>query len=292
MAKKKLTPDDYFRRLGVVGTTRVWQLRGSPTHSPFFFVAKMAIDADGAPNAYAPLGLQGAQQPLDTINHACSNPANPALGDCSGIYKNRDGTVPVQRADRGHPFPGFYISTTSLADAGVPEEPADPGRYVDSTQIPYIVLPGPAKHPGPFGATGLQIGDLALVVNGANGKYSYAIYADWNPELGEGSIALAQALGINASAVTGGARDDILYIVFPGSGAGQGVIPTAAAIDTDGDQALTDWDNHFTRDPGVADLLREGFPQQWGQWYLSTTLLGDFPPHSGATKEGLEDLHF
>jgi len=288
MAKKKATRDDFFRRLGVVGTTRVEQLRGSPTHSPFFFVAKMAIDADGAPNAYAPLGLKGAQQPLDRLGNACSKPANPALGDCWGIYKNKDGTVPVQ--DHGHPFPGFFISTTSLADAGVPEEPADPGRYVDSTQIPYIVLPGPAKHPGPFGATGLRIGDLALVVNGANGKFSFAIYADWKSALGEGSIALAQALGINASAATGGAKRDILYIVFPGSGAGQGVIPTAATIDTDGTQALTEWDDLATREGemGVADFLDEGFPQQWGKWSLSASLLGYLPTHYGATKEDLD----
>ena len=57
-------------------------------------------------------------------------------------------------------------------------------------------------------------------MNFANGKVAYAIAADEGPEnkLGEGSIALAKALGVNPSARTGGTGHGIGYCFFPGSG--------------------------------------------------------------------------
>jgi hypothetical protein len=50
-----------------------------------------------------------------------------------------------------------------------------------------------------------------------SGKFSYAIFADIG-SLGEGSIALADNLGIRSDARDGGTRGGVLYLVFPGSG--------------------------------------------------------------------------
>src|SRR5258706_14843832 len=54
-------------------------------------------------------------------------------------------------------------------------------------------------------------------MNLRNGKSSFAIYADIGT-LGEGSVALADALGIWSDARRGGASAEILYLLFPGSG--------------------------------------------------------------------------
>ncbi|HEX7424007.1 MAG TPA: glycoside hydrolase family 75 protein, partial [Terriglobales bacterium] len=64
---------------------------------------------------------------------------------------------------------------------------------------------------------GARLGDFAVVMNLRNGKSSFAIYADIGT-LGEGSVALADALGIWSDARHGGASDGILYLLFPGSG--------------------------------------------------------------------------
>jgi hypothetical protein len=64
---------------------------------------------------------------------------------------------------------------------------------------------------------GARLGDFAVVMNLRNGKSSYAIYADIGT-MGEGSIALADNLGIWSDARRGGQSDGILYLVFPGSG--------------------------------------------------------------------------
>lgn len=87
------------------------------------------------------------------------------------------------------------------------------GRSVDAEQVPYFVLPG-----GKYKHLGIQLGDIAAVRY--NGKVAFAVFADVGPrhKLGEGSIALAQELGIPANPRTGGVRGGVEYLVFPGSG--------------------------------------------------------------------------
>jgi hypothetical protein len=84
---------------------------------------------------------------------------------------------------------------------------------VDASRIPYIALPEEVA-----GASGARLGDLAVVVNTRNGRFSYAIFADIG-KLGEGSIALADNLGIWSDARDGGRWAGVLYLIFPGSGA-------------------------------------------------------------------------
>jgi hypothetical protein len=174
--------------------TPIWQVPGSQA---FFFLSGMTIDADGAPNAYHPdnIGLD------DLINAG-----TPDHWD--GIMTNGEGQPIVQGPN--DPYPGYYVSCTSLSDRT--KSASDPTRYVDATKIPYVVLPGWVANQG-----GARLGDFAYVVNLANGKSSYAIFADVGT-MGEGSVALANNLGIWSDARQGGRRGGILYLVFPGSG--------------------------------------------------------------------------
>jgi hypothetical protein len=176
----------------------IWQVADG--HA-FFYEAGMAIDADGAPNAYHPDNIG-----LDDLKNAGED------GTWWALALDKDGEPYVQGPD--DPFPGFYISTTALWDRD--KLPTDPSRYVDASKIPYIVLPGSVSR-----QMGARLGDMALVVNRQNNKFSYAIFADIGPSVGEGSIALAENLGISSNARRGGARGPILYVVFPGSGNGR-----------------------------------------------------------------------
>jgi hypothetical protein len=172
----------------------IWQLSGNQA---LFFVSGMTIDADGAPNAY---------HPNDTGLDELANAGTPERWD--GIVTDREGTPLIQ--EERDPFPGYYISCTSLEDDT--KAFTDPSRYVDASTIPYVVLPGEVAK-----RAGMQLGDFAAITNLRNGKLSFAIYADMGT-LGEGSIALADALEINSDARRGGAPAGILYVLFPGAG--------------------------------------------------------------------------
>jgi hypothetical protein len=176
-----------------VEESRIWQL----PNNAFFFTAGMMIDADGAPNAY---------HPDDTGIDDLANAGWP--GHWNGIITDKLGNPLVQQ--EADPFPGYYISCTSLADKT--KEFNDPSRYVDATKIPYVALPEEIAENG-----GVQLGDFAFVANLHNGKSSFAIYADIGT-LGEGSVALAERLGISPNARHGGESDGVLYMFFPGSG--------------------------------------------------------------------------
>lgn len=178
-----------------------------------FFKAKMAVDADGSPRAYGP-----SNTGLDYT----ANAGHP--GNWWGVVTDRSGNPVVQKST--DPYPGMYVSTTSLVDRRYVE--TNPLRFVNSETIPYIGLPNKR-----YTEWGIRIGDIALVYNFTNGRYAYATFADVKNEdtIGEGSILLNSMLGLNPDARRGGTSSaDIGYIVFPQSGAGQGVIPTPAAI--------------------------------------------------------------
>jgi hypothetical protein len=180
----------------------VWQLLD---RQAFFFISGMTIDADGSPNAYHPdeaAGDAADDAGLDEL----ANAGKP--GAWNGIITDRYGDPLIQQ--ERDPYPGYYISCTSLSDKT--KTFTDPTRYVDASKIPYVVLPQEVADRG-----GARLGDFAIVVNLGNGKSSFAIYADIGT-LGEGSVALANALDIQSDARHGGESDGILYLLFPGSG--------------------------------------------------------------------------
>lgn len=196
-------------------------IRHLPGSTAFFYEAGMTIDADGAPNAYHPENTG-----LDDLANA------GAPGSWQGLAKDTDGEPFIQGPN--DPFPGYYVSATALADRSKPVN--DPTRYVDASKIPFIVLPG-----GMARQIGARPGDFAIVFNQQNGKSSYAIFGDIGPadRIGEGSVALAENLGIRSNARNGGARGGILYLVFPGSGNGQP--RTADEINVESEKFLETW---------------------------------------------------
>jgi Fungal chitosanase of glycosyl hydrolase group 75 len=190
-------------------------VRQLPDGRAFYFVTGMTIDADGAPNAY---------NPDDTGLDELANAGEPARWN--GIITDRNGDPLIQQ--QSDPFPGYYISCTSLSDRTRKFE--DPTRYVDASKIPYLALPQDVADWG-----GARLGDFAVVMNLRNGKSTFAIYADVGT-VGEGSVALADALGIRSDARYGGESEGILYLWFPGSGNLQP--RTIAEIQEEGEKLL------------------------------------------------------
>lgn len=177
----------------------IWRQPGSYA---VFYESGLSVDADGAPNTYHPDNIG-----LDDLDNA------GAPGFWEGLAHDGNGDPYIQGQD--DPFPGYYVSATDLVDRT--KVLSDPSRYVDASKIPYVVLPSGmekqvAAHPG----------DFAIVFNLQNLKSSPAIFADTGPtdRIGEGSIALAENLGLWSDARYGGTARGILYLVFPGSGNG------------------------------------------------------------------------
>jgi hypothetical protein len=189
-------------------TTRNIVVWSTPSRAKgFFYKSGLDIDADGAFRAYHPNDRLG----LDSLAHAGPRGNWWALVTDNGKTSGR----PVVQG-KSDPAPGYYVSTTALYDPDNPN-PRDPHRYVDAAKIPYIVL-----HPKALNYA--RLGDFATVVNLQNGKISAAFVADESaPDLpiGEGSIALAEELGIDSSPRYGGQKGAVAYLVYPGSGNGK-----------------------------------------------------------------------
>jgi hypothetical protein len=126
----------------------------------------------------------------------------------------------------------FHLTDTSLHDMQ--------GIALDANQVPFAVLPldraqSSVKRPGltDFGkGLGLGVGDVGIAFwrTKSSGPVQSCcfIYGDTGPanKLGEGSVRLASALGIDPDPVTGGIDSrtiqrlgkGIVHIAFPGSG--------------------------------------------------------------------------
>ena len=191
-------------------------------HGVIGFQAKFAVDADGSPRAYGP-----NDSGLDLTQHAHNGKR------WMGIVTDESCKPLIQK--KGDPHPGLYISQTSLYDTTYTN--SNPRRFVNAEKIPYIVLSLKM-----MALTGAKVGDISYVFNPTTGKSSFAVFGDVGPEelLGEGSIYLAQTLGIpNISPRDGGLSGAaIQYVVFPNSGMGNGRHPTIAQIDSIGKMAM------------------------------------------------------
>lgn len=218
-------------RLAVVQDSVIRQFQGE---REFFFRAGLKINADGAYRAYHPKKGMG----LDLL----ANAGKP--GNWWGILTNSLGKPIVQ--DQDDPAPGFYISTTALQDTTEPV--GSPERYSESTEIPFIVLPTKQS----FGA---ELGDFCMVWHAKNNKLCGAIYADVGPpnKIGEGSIALALALGVNPDPIKGGVDDGLAYVVFPGSRTPDAAALSFEEIQVKAKQLFNQW--------GGLTRLRVGIPK-------------------------------
>src|SRR5262249_28294413 len=141
----------------------------------FFFHTGMNIDADGAPNAYHPTEpIRG----LDYIQNARQKDGSY----CGVVTKDKERREPVVQKDTDI-CPGFLVSPTSLRDTSL--HPYVPHGYLDSSKLPYLVLPGDWLRSG----NPCALGDFAMVINAKTGRRSGAIVADAGPppRIGEGS---------------------------------------------------------------------------------------------------------
>lgn len=172
----------------------------------FYVVNEMALDADGAPNAYHPANTPGLDHPANA-------------GFPGGAWQNvlvadpADGRKPFVQPSG--PFQGFFVAKTSLEDRTLAV--TDPARYVDATRIPYLVFPG-AFHQ--LTGTG-TLGDFVAARNLRTGKTSAAIVADIGARdhpLREVSLQLAADLGgvnVNPRNGAGVPQGPFAYVVFP-----------------------------------------------------------------------------
>jgi hypothetical protein len=184
------------------------QLRRFPNSKAYFYVnERMAIDADGAPNAYHP-----DDQGIDAL----ANAGYPNGGWRSVLVVDPDDASQPYIQESGQ-FAGYFLSKTTLQDKTRPL--TDPARYVDSRLVPYLVFPG-AFHA--IDGTG-TFGDLGLAQNLSTGEQTPFIVADAGPQdakLGEVSIRTAEGLGgrnVNPRNGAGMPRGRFLYVIFPRS---------------------------------------------------------------------------
>jgi hypothetical protein len=110
-----------------------------------------------------------------------------------------------------------------------------------------------------FRGTGLELGDLALLINTNNGRYCFAIFADskHRPELGEVSIRAAGLLGAPTNARNGSLPRGIVKLVFPDSGLGNGSISDAHTIDVTGRMSLSHFSMHLDKN----DTFLNAYPE-------------------------------
>lgn len=170
--------------------------------SAVWWTSGLNIDADGAPNAYGP-----HDSGLDWTADA----GHP--GDWYGVQTDLAGNPVVQGPQ--DPYPGMWVATTSLQDHS--KKATDPARYVDATKVAYLSIPSNEIHDH-----GLHPGDVGVVHYQKTGKTKAVVVGDVGPrnKYGEGSMALADALGIPNSPRHGGCGSGVCVVVFRGSSKG------------------------------------------------------------------------
>ncbi|GAW35843.1 fungal chitosanase [Roseovarius sp. A-2] len=184
------------------------------------FISNYAVNTDGAPNSYHPDDLGGSGglainticnganafsasgqrynysqcQPLiDTFRQARSEGWNKPGGARMDFYgvATKDKTDAVPCINESGTYAGYMVSTTSLA--------ADPSlgvcnqeRYLNALEVNFIIRPG-----SKLNGVGMNLRDIAAVVNTETNDIHFAIVGDTGPAtgLGEGSVALLKSLG-------------------------------------------------------------------------------------------------
>lgn len=216
-----------------------------PNVKAFYFKSWLAIDVDGAPNAFHPVDRhkkypQKLEKSLAYISTAGSEGHWWALA----THNNKPSGKPVIQQSSGPGYaPGYFVSKTTLYDEDKPH--TDQRAYVNSNEIPYIALP---KNLNDYFKSNKDLkvspGDFATVYNIKTDKLAYAIFADLGPNnvLGEGSIALSRELGLEDKPPNWGSDDaSIVYVVFPNSGSGPKRLRTRIEIDENGSRLFEEF---------------------------------------------------
>ena len=103
-----------------------------------------------------------------------------------------------------------YLPDTSAVDSR--------GAPLDASTLPFIVIPL-ASTRFRYADHGIRAGQVALVLY--RDRMVYGIFGDAGPAaiIGEGSFAMAEALGIPSNPSTGGVDSGVTYLVFTGAAA-------------------------------------------------------------------------
>ncbi len=161
------------------------------------FKAGFTVDADGAARTYHPKNIG-----LDALQNAKTK-----SGKWVGVVTVNG--EPVVHKD------GYYISTTAYQRPQFALD--DRRRYLDAEKIPFVVVPPQFRRLVP----GAMLGCLAMARNTAKPAIQpqTAIVGDIGPtfHVGEGSMFLAGALGLNPDPRKGGTSKHIIeYTIWPG----------------------------------------------------------------------------
>lgn len=154
-------------------------------------------------------GNQGSiNKIIDDAQRAANNSANQLIRTPQGVYMRARMDIDADGSPRARQIDPTGQTQTSMRYTD--------GSSVNAEEVPYMVLPG-----GQYSQFGIKLGDMCLVRNRENGKVTVAVFADVGPrqKRGEGSMKLAEELGINNSPTHGGiTKPNIEYLVLPGSG--------------------------------------------------------------------------
>ncbi len=208
-------PIELVRRMSYENNDHRVLLRRIKGTTALFFQSKMSCDVDGSPNAYHPLDDSLS---LDLIDSAGGRRRGGLLAGPLEVQPAPEVVVYVNGkpyVQEDGPYKGFYVSETSYENKAL--DPKNPARYLDARSFRYVVLPGgmvPEAH----------LGDVVVVYDPYSERTTYAVYGDIGPssESGEVSLGTIKGLGLPASdgkSSPGQARDDLFYLVFPGSSA-------------------------------------------------------------------------
>lgn len=104
----------------------------------------------------------------------------------------------------------YYLPETSAVDSR--------GQPLDASTLPFIVIPL-ASTRFRYADHGIRHGQVALVTY--RDRMVFGIFGDLGPAsiIGEASFAMAEALGIPSSPISGGAGSGVHYLVFTGTAA-------------------------------------------------------------------------
>jgi hypothetical protein len=203
----------FFKKDGVNSGATIPVLQ-KKSNGLIVFKSDFDVDPDGSPRAYN-------EENTGLLHN--DNGRNKTTGKWFAVVTaDAAGKIPVKQSETD-PFPGFYISTTSLQL--INRRAADVKRYIDPDSVSFYVLPGGNNG---FRRMGIKLGDVGFVYNRKTNKWSWAVFADSGPAAvtGEGSMKLAGNIGvpirIDARGRIRGGMDEagIVYISFPNSGLG------------------------------------------------------------------------
>lgn len=163
--------------------------------------AGFAIDCDGSPRCYGPnntgLDFTANGGPVDA---PYGYELNPVTG--KPFIQGLDAPAYSETTR------GMYVSATTYERKEFPAN--DCRRYLDSETVLFGVFTGYfRKH-----VKGIVLGCTMLVRY--NGLEAVAVAGDQGPRFGEGSIALAKALGIPSNPRHGGVGSGVEWRIYPG----------------------------------------------------------------------------